>query len=146
MAVLSSSDPSADATLKVFADSLDFALTKDFTEQKLLEAKLLVFKELDCPFPAGWHGLQAFLTGIDGEKSQAHTELLFSVDEAGVKKAAQQLKHQLEQSVALGRAVLGPKETSKWTKTSDQSLFFSAAVVMHVRTTAQDIFVLFLSY
>ncbi|VDD83360.1 unnamed protein product [Mesocestoides corti] len=46
IAVLSSSDPSADATLKVFADSLDFALTNDFTEQELLEAKLSVFKEV----------------------------------------------------------------------------------------------------
>uniref|UniRef100_A0A0R3U930 DNA polymerase III subunit epsilon n=1 Tax=Mesocestoides corti TaxID=53468 RepID=A0A0R3U930_MESCO len=78
---------------------------------------------LDCPVSAGSRGLQAFLTGIDDEKRQAHRELLFSVDEAAVKKAAEQLKHQLEQSVALGRAVLGPKETSKWTKTNDWSLF-----------------------
>ncbi|VDD74931.1 unnamed protein product [Mesocestoides corti] len=115
-------DPSADATLKLFEESLDFALTNDFTEQALTEAKLSVFQELDCPVSAGARGLQAFLTGIDDEKRQAHRELLFAVDEAAVKKAAQQLKRQLEQSVQLGRAVLGPKETSKWKQTSDWSV------------------------
>ncbi|VDL35011.1 unnamed protein product [Hymenolepis diminuta] len=103
-------DPSAGPTLKVFEKSLDFALSTEFKEQDIVEAKLSVFQELDSPVSAGSRGLNAFLTGIDDEKRQDHRELLFKVDEPALKQAAQHLRDQLARQTHVGRAVLGPKD------------------------------------
>ncbi|VDO09313.1 unnamed protein product [Rodentolepis nana] len=103
-------DPSAGPTLKVFEKSLDFALSTEFKQQDIVEAKLSVFQELDSPVSAGSRGLNAFLTTIGDEERQNHRELLFKVDEPALKQAAQCLRDQLASQTHVGRAVLGPKD------------------------------------
>ncbi|KAM7542840.1 hypothetical protein Aperf_G00000018968 [Anoplocephala perfoliata] len=115
-------DPSAGSTLKIFEKSLDFALSTEFKEQDIVEAKLSVFQEMDSPVSAGSRGLNAFLTGIGDEERQDQRERLFAVDGQALKQAAQQLREELTHQERVGRAVLGPKDakieddcqTSKW--------------------------------
>ncbi|KAL5970691.1 Presequence protease mitochondrial [Taenia solium] len=102
-------DPSARATLRIFEESLDFAISNEFKEQEIVEAKLSVFQELDSPVSAGSRGLHVFLTGIDDEERQTQRERLFTVDEVAVKQAAQSLHDQLACAERVGRAVLGPR-------------------------------------
>ncbi|EUB58568.1 Presequence protease [Echinococcus granulosus] len=103
-------DPSAGATLRLFEESLDFALSNEFKEQEIVEAKLSVFQEFDSPVSAGSRGLHVFLTGIDDEERQNQRERLFTVDAVALKQAAQRLHDHLVCAERVGRAVLGPRD------------------------------------
>ncbi|BHF68454.1 hypothetical protein SprV_0301148800 [Sparganum proliferum] len=115
-------DPNAQTTLDVFEESLDFALTTTFAEQDVVEAKLSVFQQLDCPVSAGSRGLRAFLTGITDEVRQEHRERLFPLTGEAIHSVAEQLKARLSAGKdavdSAGRAVLGPKESPDWKPSS----------------------------
>lgn len=79
--------------------------------------------QCDAPVSAGALGLRFFLTGLDDDACQEHREHLFRVDGTGLRAVAEALLSHLRhshdnQSTAVGRAILGPKESPNWKPSS----------------------------
>uniref|UniRef100_A0A8C7L895 Pitrilysin metalloproteinase 1 n=1 Tax=Oncorhynchus kisutch TaxID=8019 RepID=A0A8C7L895_ONCKI len=77
-------DPNTVQTLSAFRKGVDWAISGQFTQQDINEAKLSVFSAVDSPVAPSDKGMGRFLSGITDELKQAHRERLFAVTDKNI--------------------------------------------------------------
>uniref|UniRef100_A0A8C7PUL9 Pitrilysin metalloproteinase 1 n=1 Tax=Oncorhynchus mykiss TaxID=8022 RepID=A0A8C7PUL9_ONCMY len=80
-------DPNTVQTLSAFRKGVDWAISGQFTQQDINEAKLSVFSAVDSPVAPSDKGMGRFLSGITDELKQAHRERLFAVTDKNIRMA-----------------------------------------------------------
>ncbi|KAF3903393.1 hypothetical protein ABW20_dc0109524 [Dactylellina cionopaga] len=83
-------DPNPLNTLDVVRKAGDFAVSKDWTERDLEEAKLSLFQNIDAPKSVNKEGMLMFLDGITEEMKQTKREQLLDVTAKEVQRVAQE--------------------------------------------------------
>ncbi|KAK9465224.1 peptidase M16C associated-domain-containing protein [Lipomyces arxii] len=108
-------DPNPENTLRTAATVGEFAVSYEWTDRDLEEAKLGIFQGIDAPISADKEGLVLFMNGITDDMRQQRRERLLRVSVEDIKDVA---KRYLVDNTDRSTAVLGPLESwvdnSKW--------------------------------
>uniref|UniRef100_A0A674BUB5 Pitrilysin metalloproteinase 1 n=1 Tax=Salmo trutta TaxID=8032 RepID=A0A674BUB5_SALTR len=100
-------DPNTVQTLSAFRKGVDWAISGQFTQQDINEAKLSVFSAVDSPVAPSDKGMGRFLSGITDELKQAHRERLFAVTDKSIVDVAGRYLGIGQRTC--GVAILGPE-------------------------------------
>ncbi|XP_024291272.1 presequence protease, mitochondrial isoform X1 [Oncorhynchus tshawytscha] len=100
-------DPNTVQTLSAFRKGVDWAISGQFTQQDINEAKLSVFSAVDSPVAPSDKGMGRFLSGITDELKQAHRERLFAVTDKNIVDVAGRYLGIGQRTC--GVAILGPE-------------------------------------
>ncbi|KAL8565467.1 hypothetical protein ACOMHN_049444 [Nucella lapillus] len=116
-------DPHSTQTLQVFEDSVQWALSGQFSNQELDEAKISVFQAIDKPVTPGSQGMKVFLDDVSDDMRQAYRDLLFAVTKDSIVRVAN--TYLGDKSRPRGTCCLGPanpafQEDSKWSVIREQ--------------------------
>ncbi|KAK7112412.1 hypothetical protein V1264_011876 [Littorina saxatilis] len=116
-------DPQSTQTLKVFEDSVQWAVGNSFTDEELEQAKISVFQAIDKPVTPGSQGMRLFMDDLGDDLRQAYRDSLFAVSRDDIVRVAK--TYLQDSSRPKGTCCLGPANPafqgdSQWSVVKEQ--------------------------
>lgn len=106
-------DPNTVGTMNIFDDSTDWLKKNEFTDIDIDEAKLGVFREVDCPIAPSDQGMRLFLSGLSHEYFAQHRLQIFDINRDSLLNVGAKYL-----GLHSAKVLIGPenKEMHKWQK------------------------------